>query len=450
VLTAALFTLPFTSPVQAAGTSVSQGSSASVSQAKLEQMLAPIALYPDSLLTHVLIASTYPLEIVQAQRWLSQRSTLSVDKIMQQAEDQDWDPSVKALLAFPTLLKKMSDDLDWTQGLGEAFLADEAQVMNGIQSLRQQADSANNLADMDNMTISRTNNQIIIEPVQREIVYVPYYDPRVVYGRWRWNSYPPVYWEFGGYVGYPYRPHSGHFYWTPGIHISFNYFFSNFHWHSHRVVVIDHRHSHRYRPRERYSVSHGAQPWKHKPEHRRGVVYRNPVVKQRYHSEHKYRGKESYSSGSGQHFTSQNAKSKAHQDSRNNRQDNKSRDSKDWNNKDAHKYNSRERDNRAPTYQNTQAELKERRSAHVVPAPMTKERKEGQARPIQTHDMPQKPHSTRELQRMDKPRQSAPRQREEVKVRQSEPRQKQSMPATRAADHNQGRATHSQERRNRD
>ncbi len=191
VLSAVLFALPFTPTTQAAGVSVSQGSSASVSQAELEQMLAPIALYPDSLLTHILIASTYPLEVVQAQRWLAQRPKLSLDQIMSQAEDKDWDPSVKALLAFPVVLQKMSDDLDWTQRLGEAFLEDEGQVMNGIQSLRQQADKANSLANMDNMAITRANNHIIIEPVRREIVYVPYYDPRVVYGTWRWGvAYP--------------------------------------------------------------------------------------------------------------------------------------------------------------------------------------------------------------------------------------------------------------------
>lgn len=497
VLSAVLFALPFTPTTQAAGVSVSQGSSASVSQAELEQMLAPIALYPDSLLTHILIASTYPLEVVQAQRWLAQRPKLSLDQIMSQAEDKDWDPSVKALLAFPVVLQKMSDDLDWTQRLGEAFLEDEGQVMNGIQSLRQQADKANSLANMDNMAITRANNHIIIEPVRREIVYVPYYDPRVVYGTWRWGvAYPPVYWEFSGYAGYPYRPSHSHFYWAPGIHISFNYFFSSFHWHRHRVVVIDHRHSHHYRPRERYSVSHGAQPWKHKPEHRRGVVYHNPVVKQRYYADSKYRGRDSHSSGSAQHATSQYSKS--NQDLRHNRQDNKSRDNKDWNNKETHNYNSRERDNRAPTYQNTKAELKERRSANAEQMPATKgrsdpvhtqrERSDAQAKQMQANkNIQQKQYQTRESQprnldqqrsqpqrqensraitprvesprqeikrsepqRMEQPRQSVPRQREEVKVRQSEPRQNQNMQATRAVDQNNGRSTQSQERRNRE
>lgn len=490
VLTAALVALPFTTTAQAAGVSVSQGSSAAASQAELEQMLAPIALYPDSLLTHILIASTYPLEIVQAQRWLTQRPKSSVDQLMSQAEDQDWDPSVKALLAFPTLLQKMSEDLDWTQRLGEAFLEDEGQVMNSIQSLRQQADKANSLADMDNMAITRANNQIIIEPAKREIVYVPYYDPRVVYGTWRWGvAYPPVYWEFGGYAGYPYRPSHNHFYWSPGIHISFNYFFSSFHWHNHKVVVIDYRHSHRYRPRERYTVSYGAQPWKHKPEHRRGVSYHNPVVKQRYYNEDKYRGRDSHSSGSKQHFNSQYSKSKERQDTHSNQgnmsnQGHKSRDNKDYHNA------SRERDNRAPSYQKTQAELKERRAATMVQTPTHKERNDAQSRPVQSKPMPskesqQRQYQTRESQprnvdqqrtqpqrqenprtvtprvetprpetrraepqRIEQPRQAAPRQREEVRVRQSEPRQ--NAQTARSVEHNQGRSTQSQERRHRE
>ncbi|GIU01773.1 DUF3300 domain-containing protein [Shewanella morhuae] len=493
VLTAALVTLPLTTIAQAADVSMSQGSSATSSQAELEQMLAPIALYPDSLLTHILIASTYPLEIVQAQRWLTQRPNLSVDQIMSQADTQDWDPSVKALLAFPTLLQRMADDLNWTQGLGEAFLEDEGQVMNGIQSLRQQADKANSLANMDNMAITRANNQIIIEPAKREIVYVPYYDPRVVFGSWRWGAaYPPVYWEFSGYAGYPYRPRHDHFYWSPGIHISFNYFFSSFHWHSHKVVVLDYRHSHRYRPRERYSVSHGAQPWQHKPEHRRGVNYHNPIVKQRYYNDNKYRGRDSHSNGSNKHYNSQYSKSNERQN-----QHDKSRDYKDK----QHNYDGREHDKRTPSYQKTQAELKERRSAPMVQTPTHKDRNEAQSRPAQSKPIPvkepqQRQYQTRESQprnvvpqreqpqkqenlrtvtprvetqrpevrraepqrsqpqqrneqpRIEQVKQSAPKQREEMRAKQSEPRQ--NMQATRSVDHNQGRTAQSQERRHRE
>ncbi|MCE9685255.1 DUF3300 domain-containing protein [Shewanella sp. AS16] len=249
------------------------------SEAELAQMLAPIALYPDSLLTHILIAATYPLEIVEAQRWLNNHPGLSTKQLMAKAEDQDWDPSVVALLAFPNVLKQMNDDLDWTQKLGDAFLQDEAGVLASIQSLRRDADAANSLADMDNMKIKRVEQQIIIEPVQPQIVYVPYYDPWIVYGHWRWIGYPPVYWDL-----YPYYTRHGHFYWHTGIYISFNYFFSAFNWPHHHIIVTQPRGSYHYRSRQVIAHSHGVQRWHHQPHHRRGVAYRNDNLRHKYHS----------------------------------------------------------------------------------------------------------------------------------------------------------------------
>lgn len=246
------------------------------SEAELEQMLAPIALYPDSLLTHILIAATYPIELIQANRLQSKNTLLPTAQLMEKAEKMDWDPSVTALLAFPNVLEKLSSDLSWTQDLGDAFLQDEVKLLASIQSLRAQADEADSLSEMENMAVTRVNNLIVIEPVQKEIVYVPYYDPRTVYGNWRWYNYPPVYWApYPYYVGRP----RGQFYWNSGVQISFNFFFSAFHWSNHRVVVIDHHRSHRYRHRGRIVTSHGSQKWNHKAQHRRGVAYRNNHVK---------------------------------------------------------------------------------------------------------------------------------------------------------------------------
>ncbi|GIU19729.1 MULTISPECIES: DUF3300 domain-containing protein [unclassified Shewanella] len=253
------------------------------SEGQLAQMLAPIALYPDSLLTHILIAATYPLEVVQAHRWQQSKQHLSTQAQIAKAEDKDWDPSVVALIAFPNVLQKLSDELNWTQSLGDAFLQDEAQVLASIQTLRQQADDANSLEQMDNMQVTRVSNQIVIEPVRKEIVYVPYYDPRTVYGYWRWYSYPPIYWAvYPGYV----RPGYGHFYWRAGVHISFNYYFSAFHWHKRHVVVVHHHNSHKYRHRGRIVTSHGAERWAHKPQHRRGVAYSNNALRHKYKSHH--------------------------------------------------------------------------------------------------------------------------------------------------------------------
>ncbi|WP_241906447.1 DUF3300 domain-containing protein [Shewanella sp. 10N.286.51.B7] len=285
LLKAGLMSLCLLSPAALAVDSQSNGNNdaqfeqSQLSEAQLAQMLAPIALYPDSLLTHILIAATYPLEIVQARRWEQQNSSLSSSQKMQQAEQQDWDPSVTALVAFPTVLEKLNEDLDWTQELGEAFLQDEAIVLASVQALRQQADEANSFDDMENMTITREEKQIIIEPARTEVVYVPYYDPRIVYGSWRWNAYPPVYWRYPSYVHYrPNRP----IYWGPSVYINFNYFFGAVHWSNRRVVVINHHKTRYYRKPHKIAYSQGSHRWKHKPAHRRGVAYKAPRVSHKY------------------------------------------------------------------------------------------------------------------------------------------------------------------------
>ncbi|WP_228289652.1 DUF3300 domain-containing protein [Shewanella cyperi] len=249
------------------------------SDAELAQMLAPIALYPDSLLTHILIAASYPLEVVQANRWRKKHDNLSSDRMMSEAGKQDWDPSVVALVAFPNVLEKMSEDLDWTQRLGDAFLDDEARVLDSIQQLRRDADRANSLDDMDKLVVKRVNTQIIIEAPQPEVVYVPYYDPRTVYGYWRWSAYPPVYWT----VFPNHRHHHGHFWWHSGIGISFNFYFGSVFW-AERYLVVNHHHHYHRPPATRISISNGGSRWHHNPHHRHGVAYRTPEVKHRYFS----------------------------------------------------------------------------------------------------------------------------------------------------------------------
>ncbi len=258
------------------------------SEAELAQMLAPIALYPDSLLTHILISSTYPIEIVEAHRWLKKNDKLNSAQIAQSIENFDWDASVKALVSFEQILSRLSEDLSWMQQLGDAFLQDEISVLESIQALREQAKIAGNLEKMDNMDVSYTDNNIIIEPVEKEIVYVPYYDTRMVYGNWYWSSYPPVYWTPYHNV---YVSHYNPFYWHSGIHISFNYFFSAFHWHNRHVVVVNpYKSHHRYyhqRPRRLIAQGGYAKRWSHKPAHRRGVAYRTKQTRQKYYRSYK-------------------------------------------------------------------------------------------------------------------------------------------------------------------
>ena len=249
-----------------------------LSEAELAQTLAPIALYPDTLLTHILIASTYPIEVIEAERWLNKHSQLTAMQVQKKAQKKDWDASIKALLAFPRVMTKLSEDLTWMQKLGDAFLQDEARVLASIQTLRQQAEQAGSLANMGNVKVIKEQQVIIIEPAQPEIIYVPYYDTRVVYGRWHWSHYPPVYWHNPHY----YSAHHGHFYWGTGIHISSHFFFSAFHWQNHHVVV-SHYNRHGYHPRKKIVTSHQAKRWHHQPKHRRGVAYSSGRVKQKYY-----------------------------------------------------------------------------------------------------------------------------------------------------------------------
>jgi len=160
-------------------------------QEELGQMLAPIALYPDDLLTQILIASTYPLEIVQAARWATKNKNLKGDKLTEALEKEDWDPSVKSLVNFPDVLTKMNENLEWTQKLGDAFLAQQKEVMDTIQMLRKKAQEAGNLKTTEQQKVVVEQETIIIQPAQPNVIYVPSYSPTVVYGGWWWPAYPP-------------------------------------------------------------------------------------------------------------------------------------------------------------------------------------------------------------------------------------------------------------------
>lgn len=253
------------------------------SQAELDQMLAPIALYPDALLSQVLIASTYPLEVIQADRWVRSNNDLKAEDALKFAENKSWDPSVKALVAFPDILKRMSEDVDWTQRLGDAFLSNEGDVMDAVQRLRKRAYATGNLEKAQHISVERDDNHIIIEPAQERIVYVPVYDTRVVYGNWWWPEYPPVYWHYPSNYTYI----SG-FYWGSSIHLGHSYFYSSCHWRDRRIVVIDRNHYLNSDTRfytGRSIVHHdSARHWSHNPAHRGGVAYYNNRLRENYRS----------------------------------------------------------------------------------------------------------------------------------------------------------------------
>jgi hypothetical protein len=252
------------------------------SQAELDQMLAPIALYPDALLSQVLMAATYPLEVVEAARWSRAHPGLQGDEAVRAAQDKDWDPSVKSLLAFPNLLARMDEKLDWTKQLGDAFLAQEQQVMDTVQDLRRRAKAAGQLASDDRVHVVDEGGMVAIGWANPLVVYVPYYDPWVVYGSWWWPAYPPVVWApWQGYVAV--RPG---IWWGFGIRISTGFFFGTVSW-PQRHVIVTHVTNYYVRPpvvRRTVIVHRAIEPgrWQHDPSHRRGVVYRSPEVQRRY------------------------------------------------------------------------------------------------------------------------------------------------------------------------
>lgn len=250
--------------------------------ARLDQMLAPIALYPDTVLSHILIASTYPLEIVQAHRWSRDNDHLEGEAAVKAVENEDWEPSVKALVAFPQVLERMSDDLAWTQQLGDAFLDDEARVMDSIQNLRNKAWASGNLDQLPHVQVQREQEVIVIEPAVERVVYVPVYDTRVVYGNWWWPDYPPVYWH------HPHYNYSSGFYWGSAIHVGSGFYFSSFHWPRRQVVYVDYHGYHHQRPHfysgRSISHYHGAKHWRHNPNHRRGVGYRHEHTQRQFNS----------------------------------------------------------------------------------------------------------------------------------------------------------------------
>ena len=251
------------------------------SQGELDQMLAPVALYPDVLLSQVLMAATYPLEVVEAARWSRAHPDLEGEAAVDAVQDEDWDDSVKALVGFPDLIQLMDDNLRWTRRLGDAFLLQEQDVLETTQLLRQKAFDEGTLDELAEVRVEKRDEVIIIEPADVQVVYVPYYSPRVVYGNWWWYDHPPYYWG----PPYGYTSSLG-FYWSRGFHVSTSFYYCNFDWRHRNIVVVKptRGHSHRdYRSvlrNPRYGSD--SYRWRHDPRHRRGVTYASSALRRDY------------------------------------------------------------------------------------------------------------------------------------------------------------------------
>jgi hypothetical protein len=245
---------------------------------QVDALVAPIALYPDNLLANVLMASTYPLEVVQADRWAGENKKLKGDQLKAAVDKQSWDDSVKSLVATPSVLTMMSAKLDWTQKLGDTVLAQQADVMDAVQRLRTKAQANKKLTSTkeQKVTVKEEQNKqvIVIEPTVPNTVYVPYYDPTVVYGGWPYPTYPPYYFPPPAYIpgaiigagiafgaGYALgRWVSGGCCWGSGVN-----------WGNNNINI-----------NRNVNINNIGNNWQHNPTHRQGVKYNNPSVQQKF------------------------------------------------------------------------------------------------------------------------------------------------------------------------
>jgi hypothetical protein len=235
------------------------------SQEELDRLLAPIALYPDNLLSQFLMAATYPLEVVEADRWIKQNQNLTADQLDAALQDKSWDVSVKSLCYFPNVLAMMSDKLTLTNEMGNAFLSQQEQVMNTIQSLRAKAQAQGNLISTDKQNVVVQEGDISIEPVTPDVVYVPAYDPCWVYGPWWYPACAPLWFWYPGIVV------GAGFFFGPAVFIGPLDFWGGFRWHRREMFV--------HKPGRMHG---GTEVWQHNPIHRRGIAYRNPETARRF------------------------------------------------------------------------------------------------------------------------------------------------------------------------
>jgi hypothetical protein len=264
-----------------------QTSDANLTREQLEQLAAPIALYPDSLLAQILMASTYPLEIVQAARWAGAGAGANAKLKGKALEDalqmQPWDPSVKSIVVVPQVLQMMNDKLDWTEMLGNAFLAQQEDLMKAVQDLRAKADANGSLKTTSQQKVSKQSvsttpaaggtpaatNVIVIEPTDPQVMYVPAYNPSVVYGAWPYPTYPPYSWYPPGYVA------GRALAFGAGVAVGAA-IWGNVNWGGNNVNV----NVNNFNNFNRTNVANGN--WQHNADHRKGVAYSNSGVAERF------------------------------------------------------------------------------------------------------------------------------------------------------------------------
>lgn len=257
---------------------------------QLDDLVAPVALYPDPLLSQVLVASTYPLELVQASQWLQKNPGLAGPDLTQAVQQQNWDPSIQALIVFPDVIKRLNDDVTWTTNLGNAFLAQQADVMDAVQRMRLKAQQAGKLASSPQETVTTQaqngQNYIEIQPANPEVIYVPVYDPVWIWGAPVWYPYPRWWWPprtvIVGGLGFGF-----------GVGIGIGGFFGGgwggwggWGWHpawGTHTVIVNNTFIHRYNFNTVGIANvHGTGVWEHNPAFRAGVPYSTPRLNEQF------------------------------------------------------------------------------------------------------------------------------------------------------------------------
>ncbi|HTY43155.1 MAG TPA: DUF3300 domain-containing protein [Thermoanaerobaculia bacterium] len=272
----AAFVAPGMAAQDPAAATASSSAPAPLSASQLQSLVAPIALYPDPLLTQVLVASTYPLDVMEAQQWLAQNSGLTGSALTTAAQKQPWDPSVQALTEFPSILKQLASNVSWTTNLGNAFLAQKNDVMDAVQTLRQQAQSAGNLQSNAQQTVTTqttdSKQYIVIQPASTQYVYVPTYNPTVVFGPPA-VPYPPIW--------YPPPVYGGGFAvgFAAGVSFGGGWFGGGWGWGcgwgGHTTININNNNTYIHNNNIHNNYNHsGNSTWNHNPGQRGNVPYR--------------------------------------------------------------------------------------------------------------------------------------------------------------------------------
>src|SRR3954464_3742924 len=274
--------------------SASQAAAIKIPAEQLDSLVAPIALYPDPLLAQTLVASTYPLELVQLQQWLEKHKNLKDKALVDAVTKESWDASIKAMAALPDVVKRLADDIQWTTDLGNAFLAQQSELMDAVQRMRKKAQDKGNLKPSEQQKVEtkvvESKQVIVIEQASPQVVYVPSYDPVVVYGA-PYYPYPPIYYPSAGY-------------YAAGMAISFGVGVAmgaawgggwgwNSGWGGNNNVYVNHNNnfvnnSNRQNYKNRQNANRPSnQPargnsWQHNPQHRGGAPYSNRDTATKY------------------------------------------------------------------------------------------------------------------------------------------------------------------------